>query len=293
MNQSLADKRKIMQTGALIPLLSVLVAMASIQGGASLAKTLFARVSPEGLTMLRLTFAAMVLLLLFRPWRARLTRAQAWAMLPYGAALGGMNLLFYLALKRIPLGVAVAFEFIGPLGLAVWTSRRPRDVLWVALAMAGVWLISPLASAESGLDPWGIALAIGAGVCWALYIVFGQRAGKGVPGHVAASWGMLAAALVVAPVATSMGGWERVTWGLIPLALVVAVLSSALPYSLEMVALKTMPTATFSILMSLEPVLAALSGWLFIKEGLSLTQWSAITLIVAASLGSSLTAKRA
>jgi inner membrane transporter RhtA len=276
---------------AFIALLSVVIAMASIQSGASLAKTLFQQVTPQGLTMLRLLFAALILGALFRPWRTPVTRKQLGSMFYYGASLGGMNLLFYLSLQRIPLGVAVAFEFTGPLALALVSSRRLIDLLWVGLAIAGIALLSPLQQA-SNLDPTGVAFALGAGACWALYILFGQRAGKELPGHVAAAGGMAAAALVVTPIALLMGGATGLNTGILPLALVVAVLSSALPYSLEMVALKSLPTAAFSILMSLEPVLAALSGWLFIDERLAPIQWTAIGLIVAASLGSTLTAPK-
>lgn len=242
--------------------------------------------------MLRLLFAALILLCLFRPWRTPLNRAQKWAMVFYGVSLGGMNLLFYMSLQRIPLGVAVAFEFTGPLTLAILSSRRALDILWVGFAILGIVLLSPLNHMASGLDPIGIVFALSAGFCWALYILFGQRAGYGIPGQVAAAWGMTAAAAVVIPIALLMDGARGIGLEILPMALVVAVLSSALPYSLEMVALKKIPTATFSILMSLEPVLAALSGFLFIQEKLDPAQWGAIACIVVASLGSTLTQKR-
>jgi inner membrane transporter RhtA len=272
-------------------ILAILVAMTSIQSGASLAKSLFQVVSPEGLTALRLVFAALILAVVFRPWRHRLSIPQWKTAFLYGAALGGMNLLFYLALRRIPLGVAVAFEFTGPLALALWGSRRPVDLLWVAFAVGGIVLLSPL-NASAGLDPLGVLLAVGAGACWALYILFGQRAGKALPGGSAAAFGMIAATVVALPFGIAAEGMNLFNPAILPIALVVAVLSSALPYSLEMIALRKLPMATFSILMSLEPVLAAMSGLLFLDERLTVVQWTAISFIIVASVGSTWSSRK-
>jgi len=274
--------------------IALLVAsMISIQFGASVAKGLFPALGPEGTTALRCGLAALILLALQRPWRARLA-PSAWLTVGlYGASLGLMNLLFYLSLARIPLGVAVALEFTGPLSVALLFSHRARDLLWVALAAAGIVLILPLSRSSRPLDPVGVAFALAAGVCWALYIVLGQRAGRAVQGGAATALGMLAAALVVAPVGVLRAGPRLLQTHLWPLALAVAVFSSALPYSLEMHALRRLPARTFGILMSLEPALAALAGLVMLRERLSLAQGAAIACIIAASAGSAWTARPA
>jgi len=274
--------------------IALLVAsMISIQFGASVAKGLFPALGPEGTTALRCGIAALILLALQRPWRARLPPSALLTVGLYGASLGLMNLLFYLSLARIPLGVAVALEFTGPLSVALLSSHRARDLLWVALAAAGIVLILPLSRSSRPLDPVGVAFALAAGVCWALYIVLGQRAGKAVQGGAATALGMLAAALVVAPVGVLRAGPRLLQSHLWPLALAVAVFSSALPYSLEMHALRRLPARTFGILMSLEPALAALAGLVMLRERLSPAQGAAIACIIAASAGSAWTARPA
>lgn len=274
--------------------IALLVAsMISIQFGASVARGLFPALGPEGTTALRCGLAALILLALQRPWRERLP-PSAWLTVGlYGASLGLMNLLFYLSLARIPLGVAVALEFTGPLSVALLSSHRARDLLWVALAAAGIVLILPLSRSSRGLDPVGVAFALAAGVCWALYIVLGQRAGRAVQGGAATALGMLAAALVVAPVGVLRAGPRLLQSHLWPMALAVAVLSSALPYSLEMHALRRLPARTFGILMSLEPALAALAGLVVLRERLTLSQGAAIACIIAASAGSAWTTRPA
>ena len=274
------------------PAIALLVAsMISIQFGASVAKGLFPALGPEGTTALRCGLAALILLAVERPWRARPSRSALLAVALYGASLGAMNLLFYLSLARIPLGVAVALEFTGPLAVALLASRRARDLLWVALAGTGIALILPWTRSSRPLDPVGAAFALGAGACWASYIVLGQRAGRAVPGGAAVALGMAAAALVVAPVGVLRAGPRLLRPGLWPLALVVAVLSSALPYSLEMHALRRLPARTFGILMSLEPALATLAGLVVLRERLSPAQWIAIGCIIAASAGSAASAR--
>lgn len=266
----------------------LLVAMVSIQSGASLAKSLFPVIGAEGTTALRLGLAALILSVLMRPWRARLTLRSCRSLLGYGLALGSMNLLFYMSLKSIPLGVAVALEFTGPLALALFSSRRLLDFLWVALAVAGLWLLLPSQHAEARLDPQGMSLALGAGVCWALYIVFGQKAGAEHGSHTVAL-GTLIAALMVFPIGLWQTGGGLFSAELLPVAMAVAVLSSALPYSLEMVALTRLPARIFSILMSMEPAIAALSGLLFLGERLAWNQWLAIGAIILASAGAAAT----
>ncbi len=270
-----------------LSILTVLVAMASIQFGASLAKRLFPVVGAPGTTALRLFFATLILGLVWRPWRGKLTRRELLAVVTYGASLGGMNLLFYLALARIPLGIAVAIEFTGPLAVALFASRRPLDFLWAALAVCGIVLILPISGASKALDWVGVGLALGAGLCWALYILFGQKAGASVHGGKATALGMATAALLVCPIGVADAGRALLDWSILPFALGVAVLSSALPYSLEMIALKQLPTRTFGILMSVEPALGALSGLLFLGERLTVGQWVAIACIILASVGSS------
>ncbi|WP_245504729.1 EamA family transporter [Aquabacter spiritensis] len=275
-----------------LALVGVVVAMASIQTGAAIGKSLFPAVGPAGATTLRLVFASLILAVVWRPWRHLPPRGAWRAILLYGAALGGMNLLFYMSLARIPLGVAVALEFTGPLAVAVAGSRRLLDWLFVAMAVVGVALLLPFHGAAEDLDLIGAGYALAAGACWAVYILFGQKSGAQVHGGAAAALGMIIASCVALPVGIAQAGADLLSWSLVPVALAVAVLSSALPYSLEMLALKRLPTQTFSILMSGEPALGALSGLIILGEHLTVSQWLAIGLVVAASAGSSLSAQR-
>lgn len=274
----------------LLPVSVLMVAMASIQSGASLAKTLFPVIGAQGTTTLRLIFAAILLTLILRPWRARISKNSLLPLILYGLALGGMNLLFYMSLRTIPLGIAVALEFTGPLAVALFASRRAIDFLWIALAVVGLWLLLPLGKTEGHLDPTGIAYALGAGVCWALYILYGARAGSD-HGMQGAALGVLVAALFVAPIGVAHAGTDLLRPELLPVALAVALLSTAIPYTLEMVALTRLPAQTFGTLMSIEPAFGALSGLLFLGEHLSLLQWLAILCIILASVGCTVTAK--
>lgn len=276
-----------------VAVLAVLGAMSTIQFGAALAKGLFPVVGAQGATALRLAFAALILLAVWRPWRTKLTGRELRIVMVYGAALGAMNLTFYLALERIPLGIAVAIEFTGPLAVAVLSTRRALDFVWALLAVAGILLILPLTEASQALDPVGVVWALAAGTCWALYILFGQRAGAAVHGGTATALGMVTAALLVFPFGVAHAGWGLLNVALLPMALGVAVLSSALPYSLEMIALKALPTRTFGILMSLEPALAALSGLVFLREQLTVVQWVAIGCVILASAGSAASSRQA
>lgn len=277
-------------TAIFVPIALLLVAMTSIQSGASLAKGLFPLIGPEGTTALRLSLGALILCLVMRPWRTRANFAAWPSLLAYGLSLGSMNLLFYMSLKTIPLGIAVALEFTGPLALALFSSRRLLDFVWIALAIFGLWLLLPDTGSTGHLDPLGMALALGAGVCWALYIIFGQKAGA-EHGAQTVAFGTVVAALLVFPVGLWQNGAALFSLDLLPVALGVAVLSSALPYSLEMIALTRLPARTFSVLMSMEPAIAALSGLLFLSERLSTGQWLAIGAIIVASAGAALTIK--
>ncbi|WP_095148536.1 threonine/homoserine exporter RhtA [Pseudomonas sp. Irchel s3a18] len=272
----------------LLPVGLLLIAMASIQSGASLAKSMFPVVGAEGTTTLRLIFASVIMVLLLRPWKARLTAKSLRTVIVYGVALGGMNLLFYMSLQTVPLGIAVALEFTGPLAVAIYASRRAIDFMWIGLAVVGLLLLIPTDAASASIDLVGAGYALAAGVCWALYILFGQKAGAD-NGVQTAALGVMIAALFVAPFGIAHAGAALLTPSLIPIALGVAILSTALPYTLEMVALTRMPARTFGTLMSIEPAVGALSGLLFLHEYLSLAQWMAITCIILASVGATMT----
>lgn len=269
----------------------LLVAMASYQCGAAIAKQLFPAVGAQGATAYRLGLGAVILLLLQRPWRSRRpggARAVLWG---YGLSIGVMNLLFYLALQRIPLGIAVAVEFTGPLALALFHSRRWLDVVWVALVVAGLLLLMPPGSSAQRLDPLGVGYALAAGVGWALYIVLGQKAGA-VYGNNAVAWGTSVAALVALPVGFAHAGHALLSLALLPSALGIAMLSSALPYTLEMMAMTRLPARTFGTLLSLEPAFAAMAGMIFLGEHLSMLQWFAIVAVIVASAGTVLSARQ-
>lgn len=279
------------QRGVWLALLAVFVAVCCMQVGAALGKLIFPVVGASGASALRIFFASLILLAVFRPWRA-LPQGKAWRpLLLYGATLGFMNLFYYLSIARIPLGIAVALEFLGPLTVAVLNSRRPSDWLYVALAVIGVAILLPIHSGAGPLDGLGVVLAILAGACWGLYIVFGQRTSAVVPAGTATAIGMVIACCVVLPVGIAQSGAALLTPHILPIAIGIALLSSAIPYSLEMLALKRLPAQTFSILMSGEPACAALSGFLILGERLTVSQWIAIACVMAASIGSSLSVR--
>ncbi|MCS2153547.1 threonine/homoserine exporter RhtA [Scandinavium goeteborgense] len=274
-----------------LPILVILIAMCSIQSGAALAKSLFPLVGAPGVTALRLALGTLILVCIFKPWRLRFTREQRLPLLFYGLSLGAMNYLFYLSIQRIPLGVAVALEFTGPLAVALFGSRRAVDFVWVALAVLGLWFLLPLGQSIAHVDLTGAALALGAGACWAVYIITGQRAGE-EHGPATVAMGSLIAAVVFVPIGAFQAGDVLWQWSILPLGLGIAILSTALPYSLEMIALTRLPTRTFGTLMSMEPALAAVSGMLFLNETLTGTQTLALLAIMAASMGSTLTLRR-
>ena len=287
-----AYTRAVRSRPLLLPIAAILVAMCSIQFGASLAKSLFPVLGAIGATTLRLLLAALILGVLYRPWRGR-PLAGSWpALLGYGAMLGLMNLFYYLALERIPMGIVVAIEFLGPLAVAIRASHRKLDFLWITLAVAGLLLLLPLTTDAPTLDPVGIGYALLAGLGWALYIVFGTRAGTDHGGRTVAI-GMVVGAAVALPIGTIAVGSALLTLSALPVALLVAVLSSALPYTLEMYAMTRMPTRTFGIFMSVEPALAALVGLAMLGEQLAPLQWLAIGCVMLASFGSALTSARA
>jgi len=275
-----------------IPFLAVLGSVTALGVGTSWAKqALFPVVGAQGTTAVRVGLSALLMLMLWRPWRWRLTRADAQAVALYGAALGAMNLMFYLSLQTLPFGLAVAIEFAGPLAVAIWSSRRAVDFVWVALAIVGLALLLPLGLSGSTLDPLGVLYAVGAAVFWALYIVFGKRAGHLHAGQ-SVSLGLLVAALVVVPVGVAHAGAALLSSTVLLVGVAVAAISSALPISLEMMALKRLPKEAFGIMISMEPAVAALLALALLGERLDTVQWLAIGCIVAASMGSAATARR-
>lgn len=277
--------------GLVVPIAVLILAMLGFQGGAALAKTLLPIVGALGTTALRLGFATIMLFAVWRPWRSWPTRRALLAIVPYGIALGCMNLLFYSALQTLPLGITVALEFTGPLAVAIADSRRPIDFLWIGLCVAGLVILMPLGGVHrQALNPLGIGYALGAGFCWAMYIVYGRRAGAEHGGQTTAL-GMLVGAILVVPAGFAHVGSALLAPALLPLACAVALLSSALPYSMEMYAMTRVPPRTFGVLMSLDPVLAALFGLWFLSEHLSWVQWVAILSIMVASAGSAATGR--
>ena len=275
-----------------VPFLAVLGSVTALGVGTSWAKhALFPVVGAQGTTAVRVGLSALLMLMLWRPWRWRLSRADAQAVVLYGAALGAMNLMFYLSLQTLPFGLAVAIEFAGPLAVAIWSSRRAVDFIWVALAIAGLALLLPLGLSGSTLDPLGVLYSVGAAVFWALYIVFGKRAGHLHAGQ-SVSLGLLVAALVVVPVGVAHAGAALLSPSVLLVGVAVAAISSALPISLEMMALKRLPKEAFGIMISMEPAVAALLALALLGERLDTVQWLAIGCIVAASMGSAATARR-
>ncbi|EMI6681324.1 threonine/homoserine exporter RhtA [Enterobacter kobei] len=271
-----------------LPVAVILIAMLSIQSGASLAKSLFPLVGAPGVTALRIVLGTAILVAIFKPWRLRFKKEQRLPLLFYGLSLGAMNYMFYLSIQTIPLGIAVALEFTGPLAVALFSSRRPVDFIWVVLAVLGLWFLLPLGQNVTEIDLTGAALALGAGACWAVYILTGQRADE-EHGPATVALGSVIAAIVFVPIGMAQATASIWQWSVMPIGLAVAVLSTALPYSLEMIALTRLPTRIFGTLMSMEPALAAISGMVFLGETLTLTQTLALCSIIAASMGSTLT----
>jgi inner membrane transporter RhtA len=259
----------------------VLLGIVSVQFGAALAKRLFTEVGSLGTVALRLFFAAVVLILVWRP-SVRMTRS-AWAVvLAYGVILGVMNLCFYQALARIPLGIAVTIEFLGPLAIALAGSRRWLDAFWAVLAAAGVAL---LANPRGGVSVVGFLLALAAGICWGAYILVSAALGRHTTGGKGLALGMVIAALLVVPFGVASSGAALAHPRILTAGLGIALLSSVIPYSLELEALRKLPPRVFGILMSLEPAVAALMGLVVLREALQMSQWMAVLCVVAASAG--------
>ena len=261
----------------------MVVAVSSVQFGAALAKSLFDEVGAGGTVFLRVLFAALVLVAVWRPAVAGRSPADWRLIAVFGLTLAGMNLAFYESLERIPLGIATTFEFVGPLGVAIAGSRRPVDIAWVVLAGTGIVLLSDFGTAD--LDRLGVALALLAGGFWAAYILLSARVGSVFPGASGLALAMAAGAVMLAPVGIADAGADLLVPGVLAVALVVAVLSSAIPYTLEMEALRRMPVGVFGVMMSIEPAVAALAGFIVLDEGLATRELVAILLVVAATAG--------
>ena len=261
----------------------VLLGVASAQIGAAFAVELFDELGAAGATFGRLAFAAVILVAWWRP-RIRGNPGLRTAI-AFGLALGAMNLCIYQAMDRIPLGVAVTFEFIGPLGVAVVGSRKPLDLLWVALAALGILGLADYSGGS--LDPLGVAFALAAGALWAAYIVLSQRTGALFPGGTGLAVAMVAGAVLAAPFGIADAGTELLKPELLGAILAVALASSVLPYSFDLEALRRLPKRVFGVLMSLEPAVAALAGFVVLEQDLALRDWIAIGFVVIASAGAS------
>lgn len=268
------------------PVWLVLLAIASVQTGSSFAKLLFAQASPYGVAFLRSAFGALILLV-FAPPRWRGHSRSAWLVVgAYGVSLAAMNLLFYLSIERIPIGLAVTLEFLGPLLLAVGGARHPRDHLWVLLAAVGVVMLG----AVPGEPDWvGMLLAVAAGAFWAAYILLAGRVGRAWPGTTGLTAACMIGAAVLLPSGVALAGGTLLRPGVLGLGAAVALLATVIPYGLELAARKELSSATFGILMSLEPAAAALLAWLIIGEVLGWQEWVAMGCVVAASIGATRT----
>lgn len=272
--------------GAIPPTVHVFLSIISVQFGAGVAKHLFERIGPPGTVAVRVGFAALVLLVWWRPRVRGYESANLGAIVAFGLVLGAMNLAFYSALARLPLGIAVTIEFLGPLGVALALSRRVQDALWALLAAAGIMLLSPVGQdVAARLDPVGVAFALMSAVCWASYIFLSRRVGGIAPGGAGLALAMGVAALVFVPVGIATAGTALLDPGLLLAGFAVALLSTALPYTLEMEALRRLPTRVFGVLMSLEPVIAALIGFVVLREAIALRALAAIGLVTVAAVG--------
>lgn len=272
------------------PIPAVLFAIISVQSGAAIAKTLFPAIGAAGTASLRIGISAIILLAIYRPNLFKITPNQWKIVISYGLSLGAMNLIFYLAIERIPIGLAVTLEFIGPLVVAVIGSKRLIDYLWVLLAAIGIVLIAPWSN--NGIDLLGVLFALLAGALWAAYIVLGTKVSKIMKGGDAVATGMLFASILIVPFGILENGLTNLTPTFLYLGIALALLSSAIPFTLEMKALAQLPARTFSILMSLEPAAASIFAFIFLQEYLTFNEILAVVFVVIASVGSTITSKR-
>lgn len=269
------------------------IAMVSVQSSGSLAKVLFDHFPVLIVSAMRLFLGAIILAIIFRIWQINFKLVKWSSIIAYGVALAGMNALFYLSIERLPLGIAVSFEFIGPLSVALYYARQKFDFVWVGLAILGLVLLFPFDQAAESLDPIGIAFALAAGACWAMYIVAGQRP-SGISGNHTVCLGMFVGMLCLMPIAVFSGlSFAVFEPSNLIYFIALAILASALPFTLEMIALRNLTALSFGTLMSLEPAIAAFSGFIFLGEQLLWTQWLALATIICASIGCTYTTQKA
>ena len=274
-------------------LLLLLIAMISVQSSGSLAKILFGQFSILSVAAMRMLIGAVILALIFKIWQINFRQVKWKAIISYGIALAGMNAMFYLSINRLPLGIAVSFEFIGPLSVALYYARQKFDFIWVGLAILGLILLFPFDQVSQSLDLIGIAFALGAGACWALYIVAGQKP-SGISGNHTVCLGMFIGMLCLMPIALFSGMSPTVFEpSNMVYFIALAVLASALPFTLEMIALRNLTALSFGTLMSIESAIAALSGFIFLGEQLLWNQWLALATIITASIGCTYTTQQA
>ena len=274
-------------------LVLLIIAMISVQSSGSLAKILFHDFPILTVAAMRLLLGALILALIFKIWQINFRQVKWQAIISYGFALAGMNALFYLSIDRLPLGIAVSFEFVGPLNVALYYARQKFDFVWVGLAILGLILLFPFDQVSEDLDLIGIGFALGAGACWAIYIVSGQKP-SGISGNHTVCLGMFIGMLCLMPVALfsgfSIAVFEPSNFIYF---IALAVLASALPFTLEMIALRHLTALSFGTLMSIEPAIAALSGFIFLGEQLLWNQWLALATIICASIGCTYTTQQA
>ncbi|ARC55025.1 threonine transporter RhtB [Candidatus Riesia sp. GBBU] len=277
-------KRKV-----LFPTFLLLFAMISIQSGAFLAKKLFPIIGTFGVTALRLFLATITLLAMFKPWQKRINTKSIVYLIIYGISLGSMNSLFYLSLERIPLGIAVALEFTGPLSIAIFSSRKLIDFFWISIIILGLIFLLPLSKETNSLNLSGILYALAAGFFWGMYIIFGRKSSESHGYSTTVSIGSLISTAIFFPIGVFKVGIQHLfDFSIFPIAIAVSFLSTTFPYTVEMFVLTKMSSKTFGKLMSLEPVIGAFIGITFLNEKLTGAQWLSLLCIIIASVGSSI-----
>lgn len=264
------------------PILATIGSLVSLQVGAAIAKTIFPLVGPEGVAALRIGIAALLLAVAFRPWTLRINRAELPTFLLYGTMIGAMNLLIYRAFSYMPVGIAISIEVLGPLVVAMITSQSAIDLLWIGCALVGLVLL-PLGSATGGLNPYGVAFALAAALCWGLYVAVGGKVAAS--GYQGVALGMAIASVIVLPFGISHAGTALFTPSVLAFGVAVATLSSALPFLLDAFALRNLPRQVFGVLMSASPAVSAGAGLLILHERLSIVQWCGIVAITIACIG--------
>jgi inner membrane transporter RhtA len=272
------------QVPVIVSSLAVTASIALQDVGGAIAKSLFNQISPDGMIALRLSMAALILLAIQRPWRTPVERKDWLALIVYGAMLGGIGLLLYRAFALIPIGVTVGIQATGPLAVALASSHRPRDLLWMCLAGMGLWLLLPGNTAMSALDPVGVGYAIAAAACWALYLIFAKRLSH-LPNARAVPWGLLIGSAAVLPLGIATAGTKLLSPSALSMGLAAAILSSVIPNTLEMLGMRRLPYRTLGVLLSSAPAFAALAGFVVLDERLTPTQWTAIILVMLACIG--------